>query len=213
MFISGPLKTSEDPNAVSPGRRLVVPLQICVLQGLSFVKAQLLSMEFPAHVSENLPKLDDVNNSSNGGHVNSESKMDRLVKIDPFKGSWGLRFLELELSNPTDVVFEINVSVKLENNSNEDNHLADQMLQNTAILKQELIEIAQQGFLCILSILNYPFLMIPFYRRILIQMGLVEEEIHHSLKRAAKPNSMLASRTLYLGLRFNGTRDAIALES
>lgn len=126
MFISGPLKTSEDPNAVSPGRRLVVPLQICVLQGLSFVKAQLLSMEFPAHVSENLPKLDDVNNSSNGGHVNSESKMDRLVKIDPFRGSWGLRFLELELSNPTDVVFEINVSVKLENNSNEDNHLADQ---------------------------------------------------------------------------------------
>jgi len=83
--------------------------EICVLQGLSFAKAQL----FPAHVSENLPKLDDVNNSSNGGHVNSESKMDRLVKIDPFRGSWGLRILELELSNPTDVVFEINVSVKL----------------------------------------------------------------------------------------------------
>jgi len=72
MFISGPLKTSEDPNAVSPGRRLVVPLQICVLQGLSFVKAQLLSMEFPAHVSENLPKLDDVNNSSNGGVKNGQ---------------------------------------------------------------------------------------------------------------------------------------------
>ncbi|WJX85940.1 hypothetical protein P8452_68315 [Trifolium repens] len=52
--------------------------------------------------------------------------MDRLVRIDPFRGSWGLRFLELELSNPTDVVFEINVSVKLENGSNEDNHLADQ---------------------------------------------------------------------------------------
>jgi hypothetical protein len=125
-FIAGPLKTSEDPNAISPGRRLVVPLQICVLQGLSFVKAQLLSMEFPAHVSENLPKLDDVNNNSTKGHVNTESKMDRLVKIDPFRGSWGLRFLELELSNPTDVVFEINVSVKLENGSNEDNHLADQ---------------------------------------------------------------------------------------
>ncbi len=52
--------------------------------------------------------------------------MDRLVKIDPFRGSWGLRFLELELSNPTDVVFEINVFVKLENNSNEDDHFADQ---------------------------------------------------------------------------------------
>jgi len=44
-------------------------------------------------------------------------------------------------------------------------------------------------------------------------MGLVEEEIHHSLKRAAKPNSMLASRSLYIGLRFNGSQDAIALES
>ncbi|CAK8569986.1 unnamed protein product [Lathyrus sativus] len=125
IHYAGPLKTSEDPNAVSPGRRLVVPLQICVLQGLSFVKAQLLSMEFPAHVSESLPKFDDISNSPTGEHVNSELKMDRLVKIDPFRGSWGLRFLELELSNPTDVVFEINVSVKLEN-SNEDNHLADQ---------------------------------------------------------------------------------------
>ena len=56
------MKTSEDTSTngstVPPGRRLVVPLQICVLQGLSFVKAQLLSMEFPAHVGETLPKLD-----------------------------------------------------------------------------------------------------------------------------------------------------------
>lgn len=122
------MKTSEDSptngSTVPPGRRLVVPLQICVLQGLSFVKAQLLSMEFPAHVGETLPKLDDLNNKSTD--VESETKMDRLVKIDPFRGSWGLRFLELELSNPTDVVFEINVSVKLENSSNEDNHFADQ---------------------------------------------------------------------------------------
>ncbi|KAK7260919.1 hypothetical protein RIF29_27220 [Crotalaria pallida] len=130
IHYAGPLTTSGDPptdvSTVPPGRRLVVPLQICVLQGLSFVKAQLLSMEFPAHVGENLPKLDDVNNKSNGGHVDSETKMDRLVKIDPFRGSWGLRFLELELSNPTDVAFEINVSVKLENSNNEDNHFADQ---------------------------------------------------------------------------------------
>ncbi|OIW03099.1 hypothetical protein TanjilG_07251 [Lupinus angustifolius] len=132
IHYAGPLITSgdEDPTAngstVSPGRRLVVPLQICVLQGLSFVKAQLLSMEFPAHIGENLPKLDDVSNKSNGGHVDPKTKMDRLVKIDPFRGSWGLRFLELELSNPTDVAFEINVSVKLENSSCEDNHFADQ---------------------------------------------------------------------------------------
>lgn len=130
IHYAGPMITSEDTSTngstVPPGRRLVVPLQICVLQGLSFVKAQLLSMEFPAHVGENLPKLDDVNNKSNGGHHDSETNMDRLVKIDPFRGSWGLRFLELELSNPTDVVFEINVSVKLDNSSNEDNHFPDQ---------------------------------------------------------------------------------------
>ncbi|XP_027940025.1 trafficking protein particle complex II-specific subunit 120 homolog [Vigna unguiculata] len=130
IHYAGPTKTSEETttngSTVPPGRRLVVPLQICVLQGLSFVKAQLLSMEFPAHVGESLPKLDDVNNKSTDENVNSETKMDRLVKIDPFRGSWGLRFLELELSNPTDVVFEINVSVKLENSSSENNHLADQ---------------------------------------------------------------------------------------
>ncbi|KAL7167485.1 hypothetical protein ACSBR2_038029 [Camellia fascicularis] len=40
-------------------------------------------------------------------------------------GSWGLHFLELELSNPTDVVFEINVSVKLEKSRNEDNSSVD----------------------------------------------------------------------------------------
>uniref|UniRef100_A0A7N0TA99 Uncharacterized protein n=1 Tax=Kalanchoe fedtschenkoi TaxID=63787 RepID=A0A7N0TA99_KALFE len=39
-------------------------------------------------------------------------------KIDPNRGSWGLRFLELELSNPTDVGFEISVSFELENSSN-----------------------------------------------------------------------------------------------
>lgn len=128
--ISGPLQTSVDASTngstVPPGRRLVVPLQICVLQGLSFVKAQLLSMEFPAHVGENLPKVDDINSKSAEGHFDSPTNMDRLVKIDPFRGSWGLRFLELELSNPTEVAFEINVSVKLDNSNNDDNHLADQ---------------------------------------------------------------------------------------
>lgn len=109
-----------------PGRRLVVPLQICVLQGLSFVKARLLSMEIPAHVGENLPKPVHVDSQSTERAIGSESKLDRLVKIDPFRGSWGLRFLELELSNPTDVVFDISVSVQLENLSNADNDSADQ---------------------------------------------------------------------------------------
>ncbi|KAL0407618.1 UNVERIFIED_CONTAM: Trafficking protein particle complex II-specific subunit [Sesamum radiatum] len=42
------------------------------------------------------------------------------MKIDPYRGSWGLRFLELELSNPTDVVFETSVSVEMENPINKE---------------------------------------------------------------------------------------------
>ncbi|KAL7166032.1 hypothetical protein ACSBR2_036824 [Camellia fascicularis] len=57
--------------------------------------------------------------------VDGNSCTRRLVKIDPYMGSWGLRFLELELSNPTDVVFEINVSVKLGKFRNEDNSSVD----------------------------------------------------------------------------------------
>lgn len=76
-------------------------------------------MEIPAQVGENLPKPVHIDNSSTEGAVGTPNKMDRLVKIDPFRGSWGLRFLELELSNPTDVVFEISVSVQLEDSSHE----------------------------------------------------------------------------------------------
>ncbi|CAI8594676.1 unnamed protein product [Vicia faba] len=35
IHYTSPLKSFEDPNDVSPGRRLVVPLHICVLQGSS----------------------------------------------------------------------------------------------------------------------------------------------------------------------------------
>lgn len=121
IHYAGPRGNSrEQPTDVSsmpPGRRLVVPLNVCVLQGLSFVKARLLSMEIPAHVGQSSPKF---LNAENGGCEGddfdySESKTDKLVKIDPYRGSWGLRFLELELSNPTDVVFEVSVSVRSEN--------------------------------------------------------------------------------------------------
>ncbi|GFY96899.1 similar to TRS120 [Actinidia rufa] len=127
IHYAGPVVSSGEPTTdgsiVSPGRRLVVPLNICVLQGMSFVKARLLAMEIPAHVSDSRPKLHDVANGSSEDIMcfdSSESKTDRLVKIDPYRGSWGLRFLELELSNPTDVVFEISVSVQLEKSSAED---------------------------------------------------------------------------------------------
>lgn len=129
FFFSGPLTNPGDPqtteSVVPPGRRLVVPLQICVLQGLSFVKARLLSMEIPAHVGKSLPKPVPVDNSSSEGGAGSHNKMDKLVKIDPFRGSWGLRFLELEMSNPTDVVYDISVSVQLENSTKEDSLSVD----------------------------------------------------------------------------------------
>lgn len=102
-----------------PGRRLVVPLNVCVLQGLRFVKARLLSMEIPARISEALPKPLYVD--KNPAEV--VSRDDSIVKIDPYRGSWELRLLELELSNPTDVVFEVNVSVQLDNHKNEGMHI------------------------------------------------------------------------------------------
>lgn len=122
IHYAGPADNHEElPESVSvmpPGRRLVTPLNVCVFQGLSFVKARLLSMEIPAHVGE---ISDTAHNNSADNSKDPSKHTDRLVKIDPYRGSWGLRFLELELSNPTDVVFEVGVSVQLENGNIEDN--------------------------------------------------------------------------------------------
>ncbi|KAJ6354711.1 hypothetical protein OIU77_005338 [Salix suchowensis] len=82
IHYAGPLTDCEDPpkeSAVAPGRRLVVPLNMCVLQGLSFVKARLLSMEIPAHVGENLPKPVYLENSASKEAIGSETKMDGLL--------------------------------------------------------------------------------------------------------------------------------------
>ncbi|KAG4195241.1 hypothetical protein ERO13_A06G100000v2 [Gossypium hirsutum] len=114
----------KNKTSVPPGRRLIVPLQICVLQGLSFVKARLLSMEIPAYVGESPSNPANVDGNHSNKAVGYGSKIERLVKIDPFRGSWGLRFLELEMSNPTDMVFEVSVSV-LEKPSNEDDVSVD----------------------------------------------------------------------------------------
>ncbi|CAA0836178.1 Trafficking protein particle complex II-specific subunit 120 homolog [Striga hermonthica] len=123
IHYAGPVINSEEPQPgfiPPPGRRLVVPLNIYVLQGLSFVKARLLSMEIPAHVGEFYTKLvqskSDPTEQTNG----SERQTDGLMKINPYRGSWGLRLLELELSNPTDVVFETRVSLDMEKLNNKD---------------------------------------------------------------------------------------------
>ncbi|XP_074312841.1 trafficking protein particle complex II-specific subunit 120 homolog [Silene latifolia] len=117
IHYAGPTENNTE-SSIPPGRRLVVPLNVCVSQGLSFVKARMLSMEIPTQISRSLPK---PSNADNGG---TDSLSRPYVKIDPYRGTWGLRFLELELSNPTDVVFVISVSVQVENsNPDEDSSI------------------------------------------------------------------------------------------
>lgn len=91
--------TQDEHPEISPGRRLSVPLKMHVLRGLCLVHARLLSMEVPAQISKAAPD----------NHVATLDAPDSLVKMDPYRGSWGLRLLELELWNPTDVIFEIMV--------------------------------------------------------------------------------------------------------
>lgn len=128
IHYAGPLYNIEtgEKTAVTPGRRLVVPLNVCVLPGLSFVKARMLSMEIPSNIGENIPEPSNAENVFYLSPSGFQNKLERLVKIDPYRGTWGLRFIELELSNPTDVVFDIRVSVLLENPGSSDDTSADQ---------------------------------------------------------------------------------------
>ncbi|ONK76680.1 uncharacterized protein A4U43_C03F30920 [Asparagus officinalis] len=119
--LSHPSQSSSTEFPVTPGRRLVVPLHVSILQGLQFVKARLLSMEIPAHVGKTLPKNVSVaENVTKALHVRDTA--DQFVKFDLYRGSWGLHLLELELSNPTDVVFEVNVSVQLDTQKSKQEH-------------------------------------------------------------------------------------------
>ncbi|AQK44608.1 Trafficking protein particle complex II-specific subunit 120-like protein, partial [Zea mays] len=102
IHYAGPAANLENGDiSLPPGRRLVVPLNICVVQGMRLVRARLLSMEIPAQFTET--------------HIKPVSGKDvNLLKVDPYKGSWGFRLLELELFNPTDVVFYVDVAVHLD---------------------------------------------------------------------------------------------------
>ncbi|XP_011625069.1 trafficking protein particle complex II-specific subunit 120 homolog isoform X2 [Amborella trichopoda] len=129
IHYAGPSQYQEEVQTIEPilppGRRVVVPLHVCVLQGLSFVRARLLSMEIPAHIRETLPIPVYTDEAVSDEVPVNETKADCLVKIDPYRGSWGLRLLELELSNPTDVVFEISVSVQMEDPTTSDGETSD----------------------------------------------------------------------------------------
>ena len=109
--ISGPAANPENGDiSLPPGRRLVVPLNICVVQGMRLVRARLLSMEIPARFTEaQLRPVSGKDDISTGN--DTERTNINLLKIDPYKGSWGLCLLELELFNPTDVVFDVDVAV------------------------------------------------------------------------------------------------------
>ncbi|KAH9296935.1 hypothetical protein KI387_028617, partial [Taxus chinensis] len=110
---------STDPVAFPPGRRLALPLQIRVVQGLCLVQARLLSMEIPAQINRSLPMPSTTGETGVHRSMETENNADSLVKIDPYRGSWGLRLLELELRNPTEVMFEITVAIQRSNRENE----------------------------------------------------------------------------------------------
>ncbi|XP_062226092.1 trafficking protein particle complex II-specific subunit 120 homolog [Phragmites australis] len=114
IHYAGPAANSENGEvSLPPGRRLVVPLNICVVQGMRLVRARLLSMEIPVRFNEAhlrpVSGKDDISTGNDTAYSDNN-----LLKIDPYKGSWGLRLLELELFNPTDVVFDVDVAVHLD---------------------------------------------------------------------------------------------------
>ncbi|KAK3144332.1 hypothetical protein QOZ80_4AG0311640 [Eleusine coracana subsp. coracana] len=125
IHYAGPAANAENGDvSLPPGRRLAVPLNICVVQGLRLVRARLLSMEIPAQFTEAhlspVSRKDYISTGTDTAHGD-----DNLLTIDPCKGSWGLRLLELELFNPTDVVFDVDVAVHLDG-TNVDQKLVDE---------------------------------------------------------------------------------------
>ncbi|KAG8082572.1 hypothetical protein GUJ93_ZPchr0014g47469 [Zizania palustris] len=138
IHYAGPSINSES-NIVSlpPGRRLVVPLNICVVQGMRLVRARLLSMELPARFTDA-----HLRPASSKDHISNDSDVMHndisLLKIDPYKGSWDLRLLELELFNPTDVVFDVDVSVHLDGTCVEQNFLSEDKAAGSACHKTRI---------------------------------------------------------------------------
>ncbi|EFJ37466.1 hypothetical protein SELMODRAFT_77626 [Selaginella moellendorffii] len=96
---SSPTLESTDEE-LSPGRRLTSRLRLRVLQGLRLVNSRLLSMEIPLQLSSTLPA------------DTRKAEANAAVRMDPYRGGWNLRVLELELWNGTDAFFEVTVAVK-----------------------------------------------------------------------------------------------------
>ncbi|CAM6105164.1 unnamed protein product [Calypogeia fissa] len=139
IYYAGPSSQTRDyqhqsivSTELPHGRRLTLPLKLHVLRGLNLVQARLLSMEVPAHISRSLPDPTSCDSTAN-------DSSSTLVKIDPYRGSWGLLLLELELWNATDVLFEVTVNVKKEELT-ENTEVADDMLVNDSLLPSTRID-------------------------------------------------------------------------
>ncbi|TVU15339.1 hypothetical protein EJB05_38856 [Eragrostis curvula] len=138
IHYAGPVANAENGEvSLPPGRRLAVPLNICVVQGLRLVRARLLSMEIPAQFTEahlrSISGKDDISSGTDAAHGDIN-----LLKIDPCKGSRGLRLLELELFNPTDVVFDVDVAVHLDGANVDKNSVAEGTATDAACHKTRI---------------------------------------------------------------------------
>jgi trafficking protein particle complex subunit 9 len=130
LCFSGSAANAENGEvSLPPGRRLAVPLNICVVQGLRLVRTHLLSMEIPARFTETQSRLSTGTDAARSDN--------NLLEIDPCKGSWGLRLLELELFNPTDVVFDIDVHL---DGTNADQKLTAEGITADAVCQKSRID-------------------------------------------------------------------------
>ncbi|QHO46667.1 hypothetical protein HN51_016158 [Arachis hypogaea] len=118
---------------------------------------------------------------------------------------WGLRFLEV--SNPTYIAFEINVSIKLDKSCKEGNHSAGQNAVEHSNPKTRIDKDCSARVLVPLKHFKLPILDDSFFIRDNQAAG---RSTSFSQK---KPSLMLVSTTLSPGSRFGGIRDAIALSS
>ena len=76
------------------------------------MQAHLLLIEILADINRTLPTPSDAGQYIMNGGTKTKNNVDILLRIDPYKGSWGVRLLELEFQNPIEVMFEIMVCIQ-----------------------------------------------------------------------------------------------------
>ncbi|GBG63133.1 hypothetical protein CBR_g36903 [Chara braunii] len=96
-------------EALPPGRRLTIPLQLHVLQGLTLVRARLLPMDVRPRSANFIVAMPGRRGAAATGHASKGAggELERYPGPGP-----GLRLMELELFNTTDVLFEVSVMIR-----------------------------------------------------------------------------------------------------